>query len=147
MKKLVNGQIHEFVESTAYEIKQSDDLVLIKTDQGWKSAAVARQGSSILVSYRGRQYTVAAAPSYRADEESILSGEVRAPMPGVIVAVKVELGQQVEKNATVLVLEAMKTQIPIAAPFASQTGKLLVHVGDQVKADDLLAVFEKIANT
>jgi biotin carboxyl carrier protein len=75
------------------------------------------------------------------------SGELRSTIPGVVVAVKVSVGDQVQKGDVVMVLEAMKTQIPLITPFDSQVKILRVMVGQQVNADELLAVLEKKANT
>ncbi|GEM_PF-140282 len=67
-----------------------------------------------------------------------LSPEVRASMPGVVVAVEVEEGQKVEKGQTLLVLEAMKMQNPIQAEGAGHVEAIQVKPGDTVGGGDLL---------
>jgi acetyl-CoA/propionyl-CoA carboxylase biotin carboxyl carrier protein len=147
LKKLVNGQIHEFEDDANFETRQTGDLVLIKTPEGRKSAAVVKTAGKTLISFRGRQYTVSSVVPNRKLEEATGSGELKAPLPGVVVAVRGSLGDLIKSGTAVVVIEAMKTQIPILAPFDSILEKLLVSVGQAVKAHELLAVLEKAANT
>ncbi len=59
-------------------------------------------------------------------------------MPGTVVSVDVASGDVVAPRQRLLVLEAMKMETPVLAPFASSV--LAVHVapGDQVGAGALL---------
>ena len=45
-------------------------------------------------------------------------GMVRAPSPGIVQSVKAKVGSFVERGDTLVVIEAMKTELQIAAPFA-----------------------------
>ncbi len=57
---------------------------------------------------------------------------VRAPMPGRVIAVAVKAGQEVEKGAPLLVLEAMKMEHTLRAPAAGRVVAVRYAVGDQV---------------
>ncbi len=57
---------------------------------------------------------------------------LRAPMPGKVVAVSVRAGDEVEKGAPLLVLEAMKMEHTISAPRKGVVSALHYGVGDQV---------------
>ena len=57
---------------------------------------------------------------------------LKAPLPGTIIDVKVQVGQQVNVGDTVLVLEAMKMQNNIESEYAGQVTSLLVKQGDTV---------------
>ena len=57
---------------------------------------------------------------------------LRAPMPGKVVAVSVHAGDEVEKGAPLLVLEAMKMEHTISAPRKGVVAVLHYAVGDQV---------------
>ena len=46
------------------------------------------------------------------------SGEVHAPMPGLIVMVTVEMGQEVDQGDTLVILESMKMQNELRSPIA-----------------------------
>jgi pyruvate carboxylase len=68
--------------------------------------------------------------------------QVAAPIPGAISLVSVEVGEQVDKGARLLVMEAMKMQTTIYAPVAGTVRELLVSAGQTVESKDLLLVVE-----
>jgi len=69
-------------------------------------------------------------------------GALRAPMPGKIVATPAKPGDTVTKGQPVVVLEAMKMEHALVAPFDGVVGEIGVSVGDQVAADAVLATVE-----
>ena len=69
----------------------------------------------------------------------VSDGALRAPMPGKIVAVQVKPGDKVEKGRPLVVLEAMKMEHVLPAPFDAVVAELPVKVGDQVSEGVLLA--------
>ncbi len=72
----------------------------------------------------------------------VASGSVEAPMQGTIVKVLVEVGQQVEVGAGIVVLEAMKMENQINAEKAGTVKEIKVTAGDTVGSGDVLAVIE-----
>lgn len=70
------------------------------------------------------------------------SGSIEAPMQGTIVKVLVEVGQQVEAGAGILVLEAMKMENQINAETSGTVKEIKVAAGDTVGGGDVLAVVE-----
>ena len=66
-------------------------------------------------------------------------GSLGTPMPGQIVAVNVEDGDEVKEGQTLFKLSAMKMETEIKAPISGTVNRLLVENGDSVEADDLLA--------
>jgi len=65
-------------------------------------------------------------------------GELRAPMSGRVIAVLVDEGQRVEKGDTLLVIESMKMEMPLAAPGAGRIAALGVRPGMQLGAGQVL---------
>jgi acetyl/propionyl-CoA carboxylase alpha subunit len=65
-------------------------------------------------------------------------GSLRAPMPGQVIAVMVEIGQQVRQGDMLLILEAMKMEHRIKAPYDGQVMALHYQVGQSVQADTVL---------
>jgi pyruvate carboxylase subunit B len=61
-------------------------------------------------------------------------------MPGLVLRIDVKEGDQVEQNGLLLVMEAMKMENEIFAPVSGTVKKILVKQGDQLMADDVLAV-------
>jgi len=66
---------------------------------------------------------------------------LKAPMPGLVVAVPVESGQPVQKGDVLLILESMKMQNELRSPRAGTVGRVRVRAGDRVeKKETLLSV-------
>ena len=68
--------------------------------------------------------------------------EVRAPMPGLIVRVLVDSGQEVEAGDGMLVIEAMKMENELKTESAGLVRQIHVKPGETVDKDDLLVSFE-----
>ena len=66
------------------------------------------------------------------------SPELRAPMPGTVVAIHVPDGAAVQAGDRIVTIEAMKMEHATIAPHAGIVS-LSIHVGDQVSRDQLLA--------
>jgi geranyl-CoA carboxylase alpha subunit len=67
-------------------------------------------------------------------------GRLKAPIPGLISHVFIQQGAAVSAGQTILILEAMKMENEIRAPFNAVLTKLAVHKGQTVAQDDLLAI-------
>jgi biotin carboxyl carrier protein len=67
--------------------------------------------------------------------------KLKSPMPGVIVELHVEPGQEVTKGQVLLILEAMKMQNEIRAEGDGTVKAVKVAVGDSVPAGGLLIDF------
>jgi pyruvate carboxylase subunit B len=68
------------------------------------------------------------------------AGEVKAPMPGLVVRLLVEPGQRVEAGAGLVVLEAMKMENQIKASAAGVVAALRVEAGQAVEKGQVLVV-------
>lgn len=68
--------------------------------------------------------------------------ELRASMPGIVVDVKASEGQSVGEGETLVVLEAMKMQNPLAAEAAGKVVRVLCRKGDAVAGGALLMELE-----
>jgi methylmalonyl-CoA carboxyltransferase small subunit len=66
----------------------------------------------------------------------------RSPLAGVVARLQVSQGQHVQPNELLLVLDAMKMEIKIAAPSASTIKSIEVDPGDAVKPNQILICFE-----
>lgn len=63
---------------------------------------------------------------------------IRAPMPGLIVALPVEEGQEVEKGQVLLLLESMKMQNELKAPRAGTVSRIRTRPGARVEQNQTL---------
>jgi biotin carboxyl carrier protein len=68
-----------------------------------------------------------------------LATPITAPMVGKILKIEKNIGDHVDEDEVVLVMEAMKMEIPVVAPAAGVLKDLKVSAGQAVEADQLLA--------
>jgi biotin carboxyl carrier protein len=66
-------------------------------------------------------------------------GVVIASMPGNVVALPVEVGSRVERNAVIAIVEAMKMENRIYAPIAGTVTAITCRIGEIVAAGQSLA--------
>lgn len=59
--------------------------------------------------------------------------QLKAPMPGLIVAISVETGQEVKTGDVLLILESMKMQNELKSPRDGVIGRINVAAGDSVE--------------
>ena len=67
---------------------------------------------------------------------------IKAPMPGLILSIHVEAGQEVQENDSLLILEAMKMENNFNSPRAGKIKSILVEKGQAVDKGQLLIEFE-----
>jgi biotin carboxyl carrier protein len=109
------------------------------------------QGKTVDVSIKGKKYAVIVD-----DDRSILfkkfatkahigSGAhvIKAPMPGLISRIEIQLGEEVTKGRGLLVLEAMKMENEIRANHAGRIKAIHVEKGKPVEKDEPLVTIEE----
>ena len=79
------------------------------------------------------------ADRFPSGREITASGGLAAPMPGLVVRVLVEVGQEVEAGDPLLVLEAMKMEHTISSPTKGAVTAINVALGEQVERGVVLA--------
>jgi propionyl-CoA carboxylase alpha chain len=70
-------------------------------------------------------------------------GQLQAPMPGKIIDILAEEGNDVKAGEPVLILEAMKMQNEITVPRSGKVKSIKVQPGESVMKDDILLELEK----
>ena len=63
-------------------------------------------------------------------------------MVGKILKIEKQVGEHVDEDEVVLIMEAMKMEIPIVAPASGILKELKVSAGQAVEAEQTLAVIE-----
>lgn len=66
---------------------------------------------------------------------------MESPLAGKILAINVEVGQQVTEDDELIIIEAMKMENPIFGEDGT-VKQILVKVGDRVEEDQVLLVIE-----
>lgn len=95
---------------------------------------------------RGRLYPVTVEDEREKRLRSAAGGGVaetgefhlRAPMPGLVVAIPVAEGQEVKKGQVILILESMKMQNELKSPRDGTIGRIRVKAGESVEQKQTL---------
>jgi len=108
---------------------------------------VQRVDAAAYVDGPGGSVALAEVPRFSDPNAAVAAGSLVAPMPGGVVRVLAEVGAAVEQGQPLVVLEAMKMELVVAAPVAGVVAQLTVGAGDQVDTGQVLAVVEEAAGT
>lgn len=107
-----------------------------------RRAHVVRDGTRRLVAFGADCYELVVeehGAGARRAAIAVGAGDLTAPMPGQIIAVPVSAGDAVSRGQTLIVLEAMKMELRVAAPHDGTVRKVLVSVGEVVERGQPLA--------
>jgi propionyl-CoA carboxylase alpha chain len=133
-----------YVLDGAMVVEASPTRVVLEVDGVRTSYEVTHGGhDSYDVDWPGGHMALRRTPRFVDPADVVASGSLLAPMPGTVVSVNVEKGQQVEAGQPVLVLEAMKMQHTVRAPGPGTVTQIDVEPGAQVAAGEVLAVVEE----
>jgi biotin carboxyl carrier protein len=99
-----------------------------------------RDGESIVMAF-GREATVSAAGK-KMKRAGGSAGSLTSPMPGKIFKIVKEVGSQVAKGETILILEAMKMEHSIRADKDGKVKKIMFKTGELVQGGVTLAEVE-----
>lgn len=80
-------------------------------------------------------------PAAQPGSGTALSGQVRAPIPGVVLSLAVQPGDEVAVGQELCVLEAMKMKNTIRSPRAGRIERVLVTNGQTVRHNDVMFEF------
>jgi len=67
---------------------------------------------------------------------------VEAPFVATVFRIDVAVGDRVEEGQTLLALEAMKMEAPLAAPVSGRVVEVVAEIGEQVSAGSVLVIVE-----
>jgi acetyl-CoA carboxylase biotin carboxyl carrier protein len=68
--------------------------------------------------------------------------EVKAELVGNLWKIVTAVGQQVEEDDTLMILESMKMEIPVTAPVSGTIKEILVKEGEVVQEGQVVAILE-----
>lgn len=117
-KVTLNGKIYEV------DVEQGEATLLSEYEASLPEVAPAKQD----VSPATQEQKAAPAVSSGASDKAM-----KAPLPGVINAVKVTVGQTVKKGDVLIILEAMKMENEITAETNGKVSKIFVQKGATVE--------------
>jgi biotin carboxyl carrier protein len=122
-------------------------FTVIINDRVFRCALEESPGGAVEVVVNGKRIPVAARDKKHLRGQAgaaAASGQVKllAPMPGKVVRVLLNAGDEVAARQGVLVVEAMKMQNEVQSPKAGKIAEIKVSEGQTVNAGDVLAVIE-----
>lgn len=107
-------------------------------------AVVVRTAEKVVVMYQGRHFDLTYIdPLAHAAEDAVAGGKLHAPMPGKVVAIHAKVGNMVKKGDALVIVEAMKMEHTITAPFDGEIETVNASVGEQVDEKRQLVAFKK----
>ena len=68
--------------------------------------------------------------------------EIAAPMAGKVIDIKVNIGDAVQEDDEVAIIEAMKMEMPILAYTGGTVKEIKVEKGASVEADQVIIIIE-----
>jgi acetyl-CoA carboxylase biotin carboxyl carrier protein len=71
-----------------------------------------------------------------------MSTEIKAPMTGKIISISVQVGDKINADDEVVIMDAMKMEIPVQSPADGTVKGIMVKEGDSVKTDQVLIILE-----
>jgi 3-methylcrotonyl-CoA carboxylase alpha subunit len=108
-------------------------------DTGTGLCSDRERDGTIVVTEAGHSYFFSTSPDAAKGQASAADGAIIAPMPGKVIAVDVAEGQSVTAGQRLMVLEAMKMEHALTAPFDGVVEGLSVSAGGQVQVEAVLA--------
>jgi acetyl-CoA/propionyl-CoA carboxylase biotin carboxyl carrier protein len=103
---------------------------------GWTAA---RDGDTLWLAHQGHVWRVRE-PAIEETQQTADEGTLKAPMPGLVLSLDAAVGDAVDAGQTVAVLESMKMELSIQAPFAGTVERIGAQAGARVKQGDTLVV-------
>ena len=120
----------------------------IRLGERRRTLFVARSENKVYVHVEGQLFefeeTGAQGQAFAGGAGTIGDGSVSSPMPGRVVKIPVEEGQQVEKNQVLVIVEAMKMENPLKSSMDGTVRKIHYAEGDLVDAGKPIVEVEAV---
>jgi propionyl-CoA carboxylase alpha chain len=126
----------------------SFEVIDLEVDGRRARCAVTQSAAHLYVQTLRGTVDFSVVPRFEVRRSDATPGGLTAPMPGVILEVRVAAGQRVDAGETLVVMEAMKMEHVISAPSAGSVREVLVAKGQQVDSGtELLSLDEEFEAT
>lgn len=136
-----SGQVtHDGTTHDVRLVSAADHTVHLLVDGRPEHAVLNVQRGFVDVVHRGQRWLWERPDPFGDHAVAAGDGTLLAPMPGTVLAVDVTEGQHVAEGETLGVMEAMKMELALKAPFAGTVTSVGAATGDLVKLGALLFV-------
>jgi 3-methylcrotonyl-CoA carboxylase alpha subunit/acetyl-CoA/propionyl-CoA carboxylase biotin carboxyl carrier protein len=123
-------------------VVELDEPVTLVVPPAHRAVAAVRH-DRVEVVHRGQRF-VFDRPDVMGDHVVVADGAITAPMPGTVLDVRVSVGDAVEEGQLLGLLEAMKMELSLKAPFAGVVTTVGAEKGRQVALGHTLFVVEPV---
>ena len=131
---LGDGHYHILYEGRSYNAE------LVEADYAAKKLVLKINGQRVELQAKDR-FDLLLEKMGMSNATATKVNELKAPMPGLIVDIRVQPGQAVQKGDPLLVLEAMKMENILKAPTDGTVGSIKVTLRDNVQKGQVLVQF------
>ncbi|MCI8586830.1 MAG: biotin/lipoyl-binding carrier protein [Lachnospiraceae bacterium] len=119
-----------------YTITVNGTVYDVTVEEGGAGSAPVRAAAPAAAPAAPAAPAAAPAPAPAGGAGSV---EVTASVPGKVFKVEAGVGQAVKTGDPIIILEAMKMEIPVVAPEDGTVASIEVSVGDAIESGDVLA--------
>lgn len=142
----IDNQTHSFAME-----KYTENIIKIEINGEQKVVYLSNDYKNAHVFIDGEQYTIQKVDETLEVEKTTDTANkdfeiIKPPMPGSIVKVLVEIGQEVDEGTAILVLEAMKMEMTLYSSIKGIIKEINVSPGEQVDVEKTLVLIKRKEN-
>lgn len=134
LQKISEGYFHILHENKSYRAE------ITKTEAETKSVTIKINGRNYTVSLKDK-FDLLLEKMGMSNASSAKVNSIKAPMPGLIIDLKINAGDTVSQGDPLLILEAMKMENILKSPGAGTVKTVKVKKGDRVEKGQVLIEF------
>lgn len=131
LKEIRPGSYHVLINGKSVEVE------VLLSDKASKKHVLRVNGKTTEVSLRDHYDDLLRELGMDSTSSSRV-GDLKAPMPGLVVDVPVQIGQTVQKGDTLVILEAMKMENTLKCTASAVVKKIAVKKGQAVEKNEVL---------
>ena len=124
----------------------ANDAIRLQINGSWERFIVLRHETSLLISWKNRWYALTEMNPFEPDLSTMsANSNIIAPMPGKLLKILVNNADTVSEGQPLAIIEAMKMEHTLNAPFDGEIDQVFYSEDDFVEADATLITFKEQA--
>ena len=124
----------------------ANDAIRLQINGSWERFIVLRHETSLLISWKNRWYALTEINPFEPDLSTMsANSNIIAPMPGKLLKILVNNADTVSEGQPLAIIEAMKMEHTLNAPFDGEIDQVFYSEDDFVEADATLITFKEQA--
>jgi 3-methylcrotonyl-CoA carboxylase alpha subunit len=121
-----------------------NNVIRLQINGSWERFITLRNEDMVLISWKNRWYALTEVNPFEPDLSTIAgASNIIAPMPGKLLKVLVANGDAVTEGQPLAIIEAMKMEHTLSAPFDGEVDQIFYAEEDFVEADATLITFKE----